>query len=118
MVLCKFALPVLKAGPKRYKMPLHFVHDVNAVEVVSKQLASLPLEIDAWDHAHKMLRCQEAIHKRALTVDGGPIDGQCTAYIFLCAIRLLGSSSTVARHGVSPNDRAFGIHHASGIVRV
>ena len=53
-------------------MPLHFLHDVNTVEIVSEQLASLPLEVESPEHAHNLLRRNAAMHKLAFTVDGGP----------------------------------------------
>ena len=71
-VLCEFAPPMPNAGPRRYRMPLHFFDDVNTVEAVSEQLASLPLEVESWEHPHTLLHRSPTMHKPALTIDGGP----------------------------------------------
>ena len=68
LVMCEFPPPMLKQGPKRYRMPLHFGDDANAMEALSKQLASLPLEVESRDYAHK----QANVHEPAFNVDGGP----------------------------------------------
>ena len=49
-----------------YRMPLH------VLEAVSEQLASLPLDVESWDHAHKLLCRNAPMCEPALTIDDGP----------------------------------------------
>ena len=58
-------------------MPLHFLDDVNAVEAISEQLASLSSEVESWDRAHKLLHGTAATHKPAFTIDGCPEAVHC-----------------------------------------
>ena len=49
-------------------MPGHYLDDVRVIETLSERLASLPLQVGSWDHVHKLLRYQAALHKRAFNL--------------------------------------------------